>query len=101
MQVPWATAQIVVDVSDADLTRYIVFFSPVHVTTGFTLWLFDAFPTVTFHSAGGDIEDVLAFVDFPGVVYLVLAFRHLMVAVLYRDAHLFNGNYSVASQISA
>ena len=80
--VPWATAQIVIDVSDSDLARYVVFFSPVHVTTGFTLWLFDAFPIVTFRSDGGDIEDVLAFVDFPGVAYLVLAFVYAGVASL-------------------
>ena len=81
--VPWVTAQIVIEVSDADLARYVVFFSPVHVTTGFTLWLFDAFPDVSFRFDGGDIEDVLAFVDFPGVAYLVLAFVYAGVASLF------------------
>ena len=79
---PWVVAQIVVGISDADAVRYVVFFSPVHVTTGFTLFLFDAFPSVPFLSGDADVEQVLGFVDFPGVVYLLLGFVYAALASL-------------------
>ena len=68
---PFAVAQIVVEVSDAEAARYIVLLSPAHVMRGFTLFLFDAFPAVTFGSQGGSGDEVLAFVDLPGFVYLL------------------------------
>ncbi len=81
MIVPWAAAQIVTDVTDADLARYMVFFSPAHVMTGFTLWLFDALPIVTSRSTH-DVPTVLAFANFSGVAYLVLAFIYTTLASL-------------------
>ena len=72
--IPFVVAQIVIDVSDGDAARYIVLLSPAHVMRGFTLFLFDAFPAVTFESQGGAADDVLAFVDLPGVVYLLAGF---------------------------
>ena len=75
--VPFLVAQIVInDVSDGDAARYIVLFSPAHVMRGFTLFLFDAFPAVTVETRSDDIDDVLAFVDFPGVVYLFAGFLY-------------------------
>ncbi len=72
--VPFVVAQIVIDVSDGDAARYVVLLSPVHVMRGFTLFLFDAFPAVTVESDGGSADDVLAFVNLPGVVYLLAGF---------------------------
>ncbi len=72
--VPLAVAEIVIDISDGDAARYVVLFSPAHVMRGFTLFLFDAFPTLTFSSQDGSLDDHLAFVDLRGYVYLLAAF---------------------------
>ncbi len=78
--VPFVVAQIVIDVSDGDAARYVVLFSPIHVMRGFTLFLFDAFPAVNFASRNGGADDVLAFVNLPGVVYLLAGFVYTGVA---------------------
>ena len=78
--IPFVVTAIVLDVSDGDAARYIVLLSPAHVMRGFTLFLFDAFPVVTFDSRHGSADDLLAFVDLPSALYLLAAFAYTGLA---------------------
>ncbi|HJN92910.1 MAG TPA: ABC transporter permease subunit [Dehalococcoidia bacterium] len=80
--VPFVVAQIVVDVTDGEAARFIVLFSPAHVMRGFTLFLFDAFPVIEFGSSDGGADNVLASVDLPGGVYLIIAFLYTGITSL-------------------
>ena len=81
-----AVAQVVISVVDGDAARYTVFVSPVHVMRGFTLYLFDALPALRFNSQDGGIDEQIAFADFPGIVYLLvaLAYTGITTAVTIR-----------------
>jgi ABC-2 type transport system permease protein len=78
--VPFVVTQIVIDVTESDGAGYIVLLSPAHVMRGFTLFLFDAFPPVSFRFEGGGADEVLAFVDLPSWLYVIVAFVYTGVA---------------------
>ena len=71
-----SVVQVVVSIVDGVAARYAVFLSPVHVMRGFTLFLFDALPPLSFNSQEGNIDDQIAFADFPGIVYVLAALAY-------------------------
>lgn len=77
--IPFITVQIIVDVSDADATRYAVLFSPAHVMRAFTLVLFNEIPPPQPHLGDGGADDVIAFVDLSDAIFLVVGFAYAIV----------------------
>ena len=75
---------IVVAIVDVEVGRVAIFFSPFHVARGFTLYLFDAPASLPLQD--GEFEEQLAFVDVPGLLYVLaaLAYTALASAVTFR-----------------
>lgn len=85
--IAFITVQVIISVSDADATRYAVLLSPAHVMRAFTLVLFNEIPPLRLDSADGSPDDVIAFVDLPDAVFIVVGFAYAIVAsglALYR-----------------
>ncbi len=76
---PFIVVSIVIEVIESDAARYAIFFSPAHLMRGFTLFLFDAVPPQPFGRPQGADEQI-AFVDVPGVLYLLAAFAYSALA---------------------
>ena len=79
--VSFAVVRIVISVVDGEVARYAVFLSPMHVMRGFTLFIFDAVPPLTFQSQEGGPADQIAYVDFPGVLYVLAALAYTAATV--------------------
>ena len=79
--VSFAVVSIVISVVDGEVARYAVFLSPLHVMRGFVLFLFNAVPPFTFQSQEGGPADQIAYVDFPGVVYVLAALVYTAATV--------------------
>jgi len=81
--IPFLAVEVIVGISDSDVSRYAIFFSPAHVVRAFTLVLFNAVPRLRFDSQEGGADDTTALADMPDLALLVAAFVWLGLATAF------------------